>query len=231
MPSPTKREIIKKYRSLLTKLNSDKKMVGILRRKKIDSAYEVYIFSLILKAVKNISDDNKIKFRGIKSDPTKKIIFRGSPGKIHSTRYNYGYAEFTYLEKTYEVHLDILYTGTSKVQHEIDISIIDKESANNARNKLENPNTRGLRVAFECKFYDKLEIHLIRTFIGLLDDMGQVNFACFLSNNKSDSIKQYCTGKKNRPFFFPLVTPLEPDFEIKFVNFIEVYIQKAFGRA
>ncbi|GAA2718426.1 hypothetical protein GCM10009865_54430 [Aeromicrobium ponti] len=232
MPSskPSKRDLIRSFKNILTEANANKKMVGILRNNADDAAYEAYIFTLILKAIEKLSDDKKVRLKGVNETPKKKFIFRGNPGEIYTTTVNYGYAEFSYLGKLYEVHIDVQYLGTSKVRHEIDISILDKDAAQNCREKRISANARFLRIAFECKFYETLQIHLIRTFTGLLDDMGQTDFSCFLSNKSSENIQQFCTGKKNRPFFFPLVIPTEKEHELKFVNFIEVYIRKCFGK-
>ncbi|MBA2876920.1 hypothetical protein [Thermaerobacillus caldiproteolyticus] len=189
------------------------------RRNIADSIYEAYIFALILKSIKKVG--GVVELRSIRnpfsSPPV--FIFRGSPGNIHSNSHDYGYAEFTYNGEKYEVHLDVYHEGTSGVRHEVDVSIIDKEHCDNCRRNRKNPQAKHTKAIIECKFYSttNLRTELIRTFVGLKDDMGSVYIARFCSNKDGENIRKYCSGKENRPRFNGNLVPSSEE-ENRFVH-------------
>ena len=216
----TKSELFKSLQNTLNRI-SGSPMKTILKNNAEHSAYEVYVFSLILKAIKNIASDNKITFENLDSG---KFVARGGPGRLELNRSSY--ALFTYRNKEYEVHIDIEVEGTSGMIHEIDISIVDSERANNCRQVGSIPTAPSVKVAFECKYYgNKLNKSLIRTYVGLLDDMGNILFSGFVSNLDNEDIQLYCS-KKNRPYFLSSLAPWEKKEQTIFVGLLEKQFKK-----
>ena len=117
-----------------------------------ERAFEAYVFSLVVRAVRQAG--GVVTIKGINSgnnpDP---IIFRGGPGHMSSRSQNFAYAECELNSRSFEVHVDVQYVGTSGAVHEVDVSIFDHNRAEIVRESNIIPNTRNLRAALECKFY------------------------------------------------------------------------------
>jgi len=124
-----------------------------LNRNTRERAFEAYIFALVLRAVRQAG--GTVELRGVLSGPNPSpVVFRGSPGRLGSRAQNFCYARCSLGNKQFEVHVDVVYLGTSGAAHEIDVSLCDEavgEAARQTPGLL--PNTRGLRAAIECKFY------------------------------------------------------------------------------
>lgn len=207
---PTKTDLENAFIEVINDLQNDI-FLPDLKRQKVDAAYEAYIFSLILRAIDTFADRSNgqpaIRIKNINGNSNNIFTVRGGPGEIYGNSSNYSYAEFTYKDVEYEVHIDVQFAGTSTVKHEVDVSIIDKCKAENYRNEGQTAKSVSLRSAFECKFYSSsLEKHLIRAFVGLLDDMGKLELSAFTSNLFSQDIDTYCTSKK-RPYFMGRLIP------------------------
>ena len=196
-----------------------------------DAVYAVYVFVLILKAIKQIAGKNAIQLSSIRQQPrqseifqlatqnvSKTFIVRGAPGTIFSNRQDYGFAEFTLSEKTYEIHLGVRYFGASHVLHEFDISIINKKDANQCRRKKVSPGSRTTDLVFECKFYSRnLDIGLGRELVGLITDFQSIKIARLVTNSDSASVRPYLRKRIKYKFNSNLV-PSEPDLETEFIN-------------
>lgn len=193
-----------------------------LRRNLADAAYEAYIFTLVLRAVEQLG--GRVQLRSITSPTTvpPTFVFRGAPGAISSRRYDYGYAACTYRGKAFEIHVDVEHRGNSGVPHEIDVSIIDAGEAARCRATGRNPKAGKTRGMIECKFRDgRLGVELIRTLVGLKDDMGMMKIARLATNvarERSRAVSQYCAGKDARPRTTSELTPLDPTVEQQFVD-------------
>ncbi len=202
----------------------------VLRRNAIDAAYEAYIFTLILHAVRQIGGSVELRSINNPNRPPRTFIFRGSPGRIYSSLDDYGYALCSYNGHTFEVHVDVQYYGTSKVLHEIDISIVEHDEADRCRQNGTNPLAGKTKGALECKFYgNNLGTTLIRTFVGLTDDLGTLKISRFVTNHTSRTISKYCTGKTSRPRFMERLTPLNPDAENQFIYSVVDDLRKWLG--
>ncbi|MBR9910405.1 MAG: hypothetical protein GYB33_08660 [Gammaproteobacteria bacterium] len=190
-----------------------------------ERAFEVYVFCLIIKAVKQAS--GIVKIMGIKTGQNPNpIIFRGSPGHMSSQAQDFAYAECTLNNKEFEIHLGVQYVGTSTALHEVDVSLFDHDRADQIRLEGILPSTRNLRAAIECKFYDSnLGVTLGRTFVGLVSDLGGLKIKIFASNGRSSGLADYFS-KSDRPNPFFALTPLRPDIEDRFVRSVEQDLRK-----
>lgn len=190
-----------------------------------ERAFEAYIFSLVIKAVLQAKGNVVIMGINTGANPNP-IVFRGSPGHMSSCSQDFAYAECSLNGKEFEVHLGVQYIGTSNALHEVDVSIFDHERADQIRSDGVLPNTRNLRAAIECKFYDsKLGVTLGRTFVGLVSDLGGLKIKSFASNGRSSGLADYFS-KSDRPNPFFALTPLRPDIVDRFVRSVEQDLRK-----
>lgn len=158
-------------------------------------------------------------------------MFRGGPGHLGSRAQDFCYASCTLGGKQFEVHVDVVYLGTSGAPHEIDVSICDQAVGDAVRQSsgVFLPNTRGLRGAIECKFYDsQLGTALGRTFVGLVDDCGGLVAKTFATNGQSPPLAAYFS-KKARPQPFFDVSPLMPGNRDRLVRVIEQALRQWAG--
>ncbi|MDU0460279.1 MAG: hypothetical protein RW306_16245 [Geobacteraceae bacterium] len=193
-----------------------------------ERAFEAYIFSLVVKAVREAG--GTVQLMGIQSglnpDP---VVFRGGPGQMSSTSQNFVYAHCTLNNKRFEVHVDVQYQGASGATHEIDVSIYDADRANAVRASGAVPGIRYLSGAIECKFYDSsLGTGLGRAFVGLVADCGALTISSFVTNGQNDGLARYFTQKSRPQPFFGL-SPLRPATVTRFVAAVEQALRKALG--
>lgn len=190
-----------------------------------ERAFEAYVFSLIVKAVRK--SKGSVTITGIKtgSNPSP-IFFRGSPGYMSSRAQDFAYAECQINGRDFEIHIGVQYIGTSGALHEVDVSVFDHERAEEVRAARILPSTRSLRAAIECKFYDSaLGVSLGRTFVGLVSDLGGLKIKGFATNGRSSGLADYFS-KSDRPDPFFSLTPLQPDVEDRFIRSVEQVLRK-----
>lgn len=216
---------------LITAVNSLLSLTAARRRLQLNShteerAYEAYIFSLCVKAVRELG--GTVDIRGINSGSNPNpLIFRGSPGAIYSTTQNYGYALCEISGKQFEIHVDVQFRGSSTANHEIDVSFIDHVSSERCRVRREFPNMAGHLIgAIECKYYSgDPGVALARTFAGLISDSSSNRINAFVYNKKSRGIQAFYSKLNSASGFFDL-TPLEKKAEDRFVAHISNAIDK-----
>lgn len=138
-----------------------------------DNLYEAYIFVIIANAL--LSRGWKMQHKNILGhiDPPN-FIFRCAPGKIWSRYRAYSYLHFMNQGKEYELHIGIEVQGSSGVENEIDVSLIESKEAELARkmpskNKV---NSSKVPIVVECKCYtNPLGKNIGREFLGLVKDL------------------------------------------------------------
>jgi hypothetical protein len=196
-----------------------------------ERAFEGYVFSLLVRAVRQASGTATLVGRNSGPNPAV-VVFRGGPGLLGSAAQDFAYAECQLGAKEFELHLDVQYEGNSQAIHEVDVSIYDRDAADRIRS---NPavfaKTNKLHGAIECKFYDTtLGTTLGRTFVGLVDDCGGLELKVFATNGLSQGLVRYFTPKKRPNRFFRL-SPLRPDKQTAFVEFAKQVLGKWAGIA
>jgi hypothetical protein len=193
-----------------------------------ERAFEAYIFSLVLRAVRNAG--GTVTVVGIQSGPNPKpIVFRGGPGEMSSHAQNFAFAQCVLSGRSFEVHVDVQYQGTSGATHEIDVSIFDGDRARAIRFSGAIPGVRHLFGAIECKFYDSaLGTALGRAFVGLVNDCGTLRVNSFVTNGQSTGLARYFShGRRPQPFFD--LSPLRPGTANRFVGHVEQVFRKWLG--
>jgi hypothetical protein len=188
-----------------------------------ERAFEAYVFSLLVRAVRNLG--GTVVLRGILSgDNPSPVIFRGGPGRLGSRLHNYAFAFCTLGNKEFEIHVDVQYQGSSGAIHEVDVSLYDHRTADAIREAPQGanlfPSSRKLYGAVECKFYDDdLNTALGRTFVGLVSDCGSLRVKSFVSNGHHAGLRLFLGPP--RPDRFLRLSPLNADEEARFVRFAE----------
>src|SRR5688500_16347185 len=93
-----------------------------------ERAFEAYVFSLIVNAIRQAGGTAIIHGNNSGANPPI-VIFRGGPGLLGSAAQDFAYADCTLGNREFEIHVDVKYEGTSEVIHELDVSIYDHEAA------------------------------------------------------------------------------------------------------
>jgi hypothetical protein len=135
--------------------------------------YEAYVFTLVLSAAH--TERFGVAFEHIAPGPAATFTFRTSPGHIYTATQPYSYAVLTApngLEL--EAHVGIRALGKSRVAHECDVIVLQRDEATLCRaNRVDPLHTRA-ELAVECKFYAAtLGLGLLRGFVGLSADLGR----------------------------------------------------------
>ena len=194
-----------------------------------ERAFEAYIFSLVLQAVRQAG--GAFELRGIISGANPNpAVFRGAPGYMGSRAQDFCFARCGLHGKEFEVHVDVIYVGGSGATHEVDISLFDCSAADTVRGSSGlQPSTRNLRAAFECKFYDSnLGTALGRAFVGLISDCGQLKAKKFVTNGQSRGLARYFS-KSGGPQVYFRVSPLIADDSARFVHNVEQALRQWAG--
>ncbi|MFY7897602.1 MAG: hypothetical protein ACOVOP_00945 [Candidatus Planktophila sp.] len=189
-----------------------------------EKAYEAYVFGLCLQAVRKLGVTPTLL--GILGHPNP-FVFRGAPGQIHSTRWNYGYARFMLGTEEFEIHAGVEFRGASRMTHEVDIAIMRAVDADHCRANPDDPASSSLVGAWECKFYDSaLQKSLARAFVGLVDDLGTNIRATGLCSNKTHAQMLLYFQAKKRPYPHLELSPLNTLVEENFVNMVAGELKK-----
>lgn len=194
-----------------------------------EKAYEAYVFGLCLRAARELGGSPMlVNIKGVENPNP--FIFRGAPGQIHSAHKDYGYASFELNGTKLEVHAGVEFEGTSKTTHEVDVAVMKAEEAERCRTVPSDPAVAALIGGWECKFYGKrLDKHLGRAFVGLIDDAGTViRLSGMCSNSESPQLKLYFKPQR-RPFPHFKLTPLNKSNEDIFVNMLKAELKKMTG--
>jgi len=159
--------------------------------------YEAYLFSIMIEAART-EGAIRVDFRSRAQSNPAVFVFRTSPGYLHSTAQDYGYAEIEFQGKpVLEAHLGVRIAGASGVLHECDVCVLLQEEANVCRNSTTSVAPRSARVilSVEAKFYaGDLGLHLGREFLGFLSDTS-IDKSFFVVNRESDSIEKLLSHK------------------------------------
>ncbi len=203
-----------------------------LKRQSVDRAFEAYVFALIVEAVRSAGVAQILGRLNGKNPQV--IVFRGNAGSIGSTADDFVYASCELGEEQFEIHIDIKYEGKSGACHEIDVSLITHQAAENIRrSRAGNPvvvkSAKHLLGAFECKCYgSRLGVSLGRTFVGLLADCPTVACRIFVSNSSHEGLAKYFRIKDRPDPCFPL-WPEDDSSVTRFVNMVRQQLCKWAG--
>lgn len=162
--------------------------------------FEAYILTLIVAAAR--SEGATVTFETVAGAPPARFFFRTSPGHIYSRLHPYTHAVIDFVTcPPLEAHVGILVSGKSRVLHECDVAVLDRDEASNCRQHRAEPRSNKLLLSVEAKFYTTtLSLNLARAFIGLISDLS-ASFPCFVANMTSVSGMRLLSARKNRDWF------------------------------
>jgi hypothetical protein len=158
--------------------------------------YEGYLFSLVIATARDSNAD--IHFENVHGARVNDLIFRTTPGRLYSTAHDYTHAviQFGQRAPVLEAHVGVLVQGSSGVEHECDVVVLEAGEARVCRQVRASPRARKCVLAIECKYYlANLPLGVARGFAGLKDDLGQTH-AIFAANATSNSVKKYLSHRK-----------------------------------
>lgn len=153
-------------------------------------AYEGFVFSLVVSTA--LSCGATVHYRDVYGQVATDLLFRTSPGRLHSTTHPYTHAVIEIDNApALEAHLGVYVLGNSHVQHECDVVILKASEAHECRTFGIIPRASACVCAIECKYYtSRLPLNQARGFVGLKSDLGSVP-AMFVANTTSISSARY----------------------------------------
>lgn len=157
--------------------------------------YEAYVFTLILRAAR--LESFSLSYESITPGPSATFTFRTSPGHIYTATQPYCYAVLTsQTGLELEAHVGVRVLGKSRVAHECDVLVLDREEAIACRTNRVDPLHTRAELAVECKFYAaSLGLGQLRAFVGLSADLGGPTNA-LVTNVSSPSMAQLFKAHK-----------------------------------
>lgn len=187
----TNRDLLAEIKRLIGSLPSNIKSSSSL-----DNVYEVYLFTLVLRAAQ--AEGANVILRDQSNPSPRRLHFRSSPGYLNSNIRSYSYAEIVFPNKPIlEAHLSVRVSGRSSVLHECDVCILYQTEANLCRQSQDRVAPRSSKVLLniEAKYYTtSLTLSLGRSYIGLVSDLG-CDSSFFITNTASDSIEKLLSHK------------------------------------
>lgn len=139
---------------------------ALLSHARAEKLYEVFALSCVVRALVRIGatleardgDDRRVTSLG----------FRLGPGRIYGSASGAGFLNVTYGGSEYELHTELQVLGTSKVPHELDVCILEKNAARQCRRNRIDPTMAAVRLLAECKYYGRtLPLRIGREYLGL----------------------------------------------------------------
>lgn len=162
--------------------------------------FEAYILTLIVAAAR--SEGAVVTYETVTGDTPTQFFVRTSPGHIYSRLHPYTHAVIDFgIRPPLEAHLGILVSGRSRVPHECDVAVLDRDEATECRRDRAEPRSNKLLLSVEAKFYTtRLSLNLARSFIGLTSDLSTL-FPSFVANRTSASAMRLLAARKERNWF------------------------------
>jgi hypothetical protein len=117
-----------------------------------NDVYEGFLFSLVVATARRYGA--VIRYEDVMGRKTRSLTFRTSPGRLYSTRQNYTHAVIEFGQApALEVHVGVKVQGSSGVEHECDVVVVDADEASLCRRERTSPRAYKCLIAIECKYY------------------------------------------------------------------------------
>ncbi len=121
---PVREDLINAIESIVTSAAS----VGYADPSATNDVYENYVWALCLQAT--IQQNAAVSYETVSGRPASTLVFRTSPGAIYSTARGYTHAVLDFAgSPALEVHVGVKVTGISRVLHECDVAVLDRQEA------------------------------------------------------------------------------------------------------
>jgi hypothetical protein len=189
-----------------------------------EKAFEAYALALLATAVSRAGGTYQTVGIISGNNPST-IVFRSAPGSIFSRSQDFSFLDCSLNTKRFEIHIDVEYEGNTRATHEMDVSLVEHEHADQCRRGNRNP--RKALFTAECKFFSSSipSIGLARGLVGLVSDFNLKIGSAFISNGATDNLKNYL-AKKSRPDRFTELSPLNPGSEEDVISVIANKLRK-----
>lgn len=185
-------------------------------RAAVPKVYEIFVLACLMRALRNLGAD--LEAFDNTGRTTTILDFRLNPGLIYSPSSTPGFIFVRYNNNEYEIHNGLRVLGKSKVLHELDVCLIERDEAIRCRNNRKNPKQSKTKFLAECKYYGpNLRLSLGREFIGLARDFT-VRITTIVSNVGNEEVHNLVTHHKTKENF--QVTPLQPQNVERFVQWL-----------
>jgi hypothetical protein len=172
--------------------------------------YEAYLFSLVVKAAREIYGAASVRYEVPGVGATNVVRLRTSPGAIYTAGGpGYTHAVITVDPgRDLEVHLGIYVAGSSNVPHECDIAVLDAAEAARARAAAVAPKAAKLLLAIEAKYYAaNLPLRLAREYLGLQGDLGNTAEKVLVSSSTAPRVMTLLSHRLKTGSFHANVVP------------------------
>ena len=218
MPDPTDREMLDIIERVL-EIRSGRRALLSARRSR-GRLFESYVFALLYESASMAGMKPVVMAPPATPNP-RVIVLRAGNGRLASSSRPYAYiqVECHKSRRKLEVHLGVTYTGASRADHEVDISVIDHRKASVVRaSRSSTAKATMLHSAYECKCYDKPPgLCLARQFAGVLTDCPGDTKAQFVTNaDETESLRRFIRHRKGSDVTASL-SPLRPS-EANFIT-------------
>jgi hypothetical protein len=197
---------------------------NLTTRSKGYDLYEAYVFALGVNACKNLK--LSVIFKNRDGSQSSRFRFRTGPGSLARGTYSHAEIALGIRKPVIEAHVGIKAMGLSKVEHELDFSILLKEEADFCRTRDVLPRHNKIVLAAECKFYSRrgVGIAMGRGFLGLSDDLGQRD-TFFVMNRPAARLEQFI-DRHNKWGCFSPVAPAFTDEPTRLISSFQTVVKK-----
>lgn len=214
--------------SLRTEIANELMAIGatapaLMSRASVDKLYEICILTCLVKALRKMDAELIAKDKFDRS--TSNLVFRLSPGTLRAPSSTPGFIYVRSRSSEYEIQNGLQVAGTSKVLHELDVSLIDRASAVKCRQNQENLTSRSVHFMMECKRYgERLDLSIGRDFNGLSGEFPIGRGKTLVSNVGSDEVLNVITKHRGTGNFS--VSPLVPNSIDRFVSWLQTELEQ-----
>jgi hypothetical protein len=170
---------------------------GLSATSKHYDLFEAFLFGLVTEAARSLVGAGKVWYEqpGLPS-PAQVVQLRTSPGWMHNGP-QYTHVVVSLGRREVEIHLGIYVAGRSRIPHEYDVCVLERDEAIRARSQGVAPRSSKVVLFLEAKHWaPNLRLPVAREFLGLCDDSSAA-LAALVSNSNGQSVSTLLA--KRRP--------------------------------
>ena len=186
--------------------------------------YEGFVFACVVEALGRRGAQFEVHDRS--DNPVTRLVFRAKRGRIYPPNVPYTFVLVRRGTREYELHTDLQVEGRSKVLHELDVTLLDRDEAIRCRQAGVSPRHGKVVLLAECKFYGRsLPLEIGREFLGLSSEFT-VRVKTIVSNVRSDSVGKMIASHKGTANFD--ISPMDPALVEQLIGWLATELQQAF---
>jgi hypothetical protein len=198
---------------------------ALMSRARVEKLYEIFVLSCLARALRQLGA--VLSPRDSSDRPTSNLVFRLGPGLIWAPTSAPGFIHVSYKGQEYEIQNGVRVLGVSKVLHELDVCLIERNEAVRCRRNRINPVQARIKFLAECKYYgDSLPLGLGREYLGLSSEFS-LRIKTIVSNVSSDEIHNLVTKHKGTENFE--VSMIKPNNIEQFVQWLANELRQVLG--